>query len=92
VASRPAVFTDRDGTLTEEVGYLNHPDRLRLLPRAAEARGRLNAADVAAVVVTNQAGVARGYFSSEALAFAPVPDFVAGDLLDADWALAWPTA
>jgi D-glycero-D-manno-heptose 1,7-bisphosphate phosphatase len=63
VTSRPAVFLDRDGTLTEEVGYVNHPSRLRLLPRAAEAIRRLNAAGVAAVVVTNQAGIARGYFS-----------------------------
>src|SRR5574341_1356927 len=68
VLSRPAVFIDRDGTLTEEVGYVNHPERLRLLPRSAEAVRRLNQAGVAAVVVTNQAGVARGYFSEEVLA------------------------
>jgi len=61
------VFIDRDGTLTEEVGYVNHPSRLRLLPGAAEAIRRLNAADVAAVVVTNQAGIARGYFSADVL-------------------------
>jgi len=67
VTSRPAVFIDRDGTLTEEVGYVNHPSRLRLLPRSAEAIRRLNAAGVAAVVVTNQAGIARGYFSEEVL-------------------------
>ena len=36
VVSRPALFIDRDGTLTEEVGYVNHPRRLRLLPRSAE--------------------------------------------------------
>jgi D-glycero-D-manno-heptose 1,7-bisphosphate phosphatase len=59
---------DRDGTLTEEVGYVNHPSRLRVLPRSAEAIRRLNAADVAVVVVTNQAGIARGYFSPEVLA------------------------
>ena len=59
---------DRDGTLTEEVGYVNHPSRLRVLPRAAEAIRRLNTAGIAAVVVTNQAGIARGYFSSEVLA------------------------
>jgi D-glycero-D-manno-heptose 1,7-bisphosphate phosphatase len=68
MAGRPAVFMDRDGTLTEEVGYVNHPSRLRLLPRSAEAVRRLNAAGIAAVVVTNQAGVARGYFSAEVLA------------------------
>jgi D-glycero-D-manno-heptose 1,7-bisphosphate phosphatase len=54
VTSRPAVFIDRDGTLTEEVGYVNHPDRLKLLPRAAEAIRGLNAAGVAAVVVTKR--------------------------------------
>ena len=67
VTSRPAVFIDRDGTLTDEVGYVNHPSRLRLLPRSAEAIRRLNAAGVPAVVVTNQAGLARGYFSEEVL-------------------------
>jgi len=65
--SRPAVFLDRDGTLTEEVGYVNHPRRLRLLPRSARAIRRLNEVGVAAIVVTNQAGVARGYFSEEVL-------------------------
>jgi len=68
VIPRPAVFIDRDGTLTEEVGYVNHPRRLRLLPRSAEAIRRLNGAGIVAVVVTNQAGVARGYFSEEVLA------------------------
>jgi D-glycero-D-manno-heptose 1,7-bisphosphate phosphatase len=67
VVSRPAVFIDRDGTLTEEVGYVNHPQRLKLLPRSAEAVRRLNAAGVAAVVATNQSGVARGYFSEDVL-------------------------
>ena len=67
MAARPAVFIDRDGTLTEEVGYVNHPQRLKLLPRAAEAIRRLNAAGVPAVLVTNQAGVARGYFSEDVL-------------------------
>jgi D-glycero-D-manno-heptose 1,7-bisphosphate phosphatase len=67
VARRAAVFIDRDGTLTEEVGYVNHPSRLRLLPRSAAAIRRLNEADIAAVVVTNQAGIARGYFSEEVM-------------------------
>src|SRR5690349_22530223 len=66
-APRPAVFMDRDGCLTEEVGYVNHPSRLRLLPRTAEAIARLNRAGVPAVMVTNQAGIARGYFSEETL-------------------------
>ena len=64
---KAAAFIDRDGTLTEEVGYVNHPKRLRLLPRSAEAVRRLNAAGLAAVVTTNQTGVARGYFSQDVL-------------------------
>jgi D-glycero-D-manno-heptose 1,7-bisphosphate phosphatase len=67
VALRPAVFIDRDGTLTEEVGYVNHPSRLKLLPRSAAAVRRLNEAGIAAVVVTNQAGIARGYFSEDVM-------------------------
>jgi D-glycero-D-manno-heptose 1,7-bisphosphate phosphatase len=58
---------DRDGCLTEEVGYVNHPSRIRLLPRTAEAVRRLNRAGVAAVMVTNQTGIARGYFTEETL-------------------------
>ncbi len=58
---------DRDGCLTEEVGYVNHPSRIRLLPRTVAAVRRLNQAGIAAVMVTNQAGVARGYFSEETL-------------------------
>jgi D-glycero-D-manno-heptose 1,7-bisphosphate phosphatase len=67
VARRPAVFIDRDGTLTEEVGYVNHPSRLKLLPRSAAAVRRLNEAGIAAVMATNQAGIARGYFSAEVM-------------------------
>ncbi|HXM96869.1 MAG TPA: HAD family hydrolase [Candidatus Dormibacteraeota bacterium] len=59
---RPAVFLDRDGTVSEEVGYLNHVSRFKLYSFAAPAIRRLNEAGVAAVVVTNQSGVGRGYF------------------------------
>jgi histidinol-phosphate phosphatase family protein len=57
---RAAVFLDRDGTIIEDVGYLADPERVRLLPGAAEAIGRLNHAGLLAVVVTNQSGIARG--------------------------------
>jgi len=60
-----AIFMDRDGTVCEEVGYVNHPSRCRLLPRSAEAIRRINEAGWKAIVVTNQAGVARGYFEEE---------------------------
>ncbi len=63
--SRPAVFMDRDGTVCHEVGYMVHPDRHALLPRSAEAIGRLRAAGFATFVMTNQSGVARGLFSEE---------------------------
>ena len=59
---RAAVFLDRDGTICEEVGYLNHLSRLRMFPFAAEALRRLNDAGFAVIVVSNQSGVARGYF------------------------------
>ncbi|MDT8317981.1 MAG: HAD family hydrolase [bacterium] len=57
-----AVFIDRDGTISEEIGYVNHPDRYSLLPGSAEAIKLINDMGLKAVVVTNQAGVARGYF------------------------------
>jgi len=60
-----AVFIDRDGTISEEVGYINHPSRFRLFPYAAAAIKYLNDHGWLAIVVTNQAGVARGYFSEE---------------------------
>jgi D-glycero-D-manno-heptose 1,7-bisphosphate phosphatase len=59
---RRAVFIDRDGTISEEVGYINHPTRFRVFPYSAEAIRLLNDAGWLAVLVTNQAGVARGYF------------------------------
>jgi D-glycero-D-manno-heptose 1,7-bisphosphate phosphatase len=60
--SQPAVFLDRDGTINEEMGYINHLSRFRLLPQAVPAIRRLNAAGLKVVVVTNQSGAARGYF------------------------------
>ena len=53
---------DRDGTLAHEVGYVNHLSRFRLFPWAVDAVRLLNRGGLLAVVVTNQAGVARGYF------------------------------
>jgi len=59
---RPAVFLDRDGTIAEEVGYLNHASRFRMFPFVAAAIRRLNEAGLPVVVVSNQSGVGRGYF------------------------------
>ncbi len=62
---RRAVFIDRDGTISEEVGYVNHVERYRVFPFAAEAIRTLHEAGWLAILVTNQAGVARGYFKEE---------------------------
>lgn len=57
-----AVFLDRDGTVNVEVGYLHDLDQLRLIPGAGTAIKKLNQAGLKVVLVTNQSGVARGYF------------------------------
>lgn len=75
-----AVFIDRDGTLSEEVGYINHPSRFRLFPYSGDAIRRLNENGWLAIVTTNQAGVARGYFSEEMIA--KVHDGMTKDLED----------
>jgi|TARA_B100001964_G_scaffold220067_1_gene262753 D-glycero-D-manno-heptose 1,7-bisphosphate phosphatase len=58
----PAVFLDRDGTLIEEVGYLDRIERIELYPWSVDAVRVLNRAGFKVVVVTNQAGVARAMF------------------------------
>ena len=58
-----AVFLDRDGTLIEEVGYLDRAERVELYPYSADALRALNRAGLRIVMVTNQSGVARGFFS-----------------------------
>ncbi|MFQ5768075.1 MAG: D-glycero-alpha-D-manno-heptose-1,7-bisphosphate 7-phosphatase [Acidobacteriota bacterium] len=59
---KPALFLDRDGTVCREVGYVNHPERLELLPRSAEAILLAREAGFLCILITNQSGVARGYF------------------------------
>ena len=58
-----AVFLDRDGTIIEDAGYLADPDGVRLLPGAGEALRELRGAGYLLVVVTNQSGIGRGFFS-----------------------------
>lgn len=61
-----AVFLDRDGTINaDEHGYINKPDDLQLYPFAAKAISKLNKMGYLVFVVTNQAGVAYGYFQIE---------------------------
>jgi D,D-heptose 1,7-bisphosphate phosphatase len=63
-----AIFLDRDGTINEEAGYLDRMEKLRLIPGAAEAIRLINASGMKAVVVTNQSGIARGFFTESILA------------------------
>jgi D-glycero-D-manno-heptose 1,7-bisphosphate phosphatase len=65
---RRAVFLDRDGTVCEDVGYLNHISRLHIYPFAAAALRRLNDAGIPVIVVTNQSGAGRGFFPESLIA------------------------
>ena len=56
------VFLDRDGTVIRDTGYVSSPEDVVLLPGAAEAVRLLNRAGIPVVIVTNQSGIARGYF------------------------------
>lgn len=60
-----AVFLDRDGTINEEVNYLSQEENLRILPNAAEGIKLLKDAGYKVIVISNQSGVARGYFTEE---------------------------
>jgi D-glycero-D-manno-heptose 1,7-bisphosphate phosphatase len=65
---RRAVFLDRDGVICREEGYIRDPLRLQLIPGAADALRLFNDSGLATVVVTNQSGVARGFFAEETIA------------------------
>jgi D-glycero-D-manno-heptose 1,7-bisphosphate phosphatase len=64
-AERPAVFFDRDGTLIEEVHYCSAPSQVRAIKGAPEALMKLSDAGFALVIVTNQSGIGRGYFTHD---------------------------
>jgi D-glycero-D-manno-heptose 1,7-bisphosphate phosphatase len=59
---RAAVFVDRDGTINEQMGYVNHISRFKILPGIPDAIRLLNDLGFLAIVVSNQSGVARGYY------------------------------
>lgn len=60
-----AIFLDRDGVINEEVGYLDNLDKLKIITGAFEAIRLINASGMKAVVISNQAGVARGFLTEE---------------------------
>jgi len=61
---KKAVFLDRDGTINpDEKGYISKPEDFILFPYAAEAISILNKLDFLVFIITNQSGIARGYYS-----------------------------
>ena len=60
----PAVFLDRDGTIIEDSGYVHEPGKVKLLPGAAQAIKQLNEHGFLTITVSNQSGIARGYFAA----------------------------
>ena len=62
---KPAIFLDRDGTLIVETDYLHEPEKVELIPGAGEAVQRLADGGFELFIVTNQAGIGRGYYAEE---------------------------
>lgn len=65
---RPGILLDRDGTIIVDHGYVGSVDRVEFIDGAAEAIAKFNRAGVPVAVVTNQAGVARGYYGIDDVA------------------------
>ncbi len=63
---QPAIFLDRDGTLMEEVGYCADPAQVRVFPGVPVALERLRDAGYLLILITNQSGIGRGYFTEDA--------------------------
>jgi D-glycero-D-manno-heptose 1,7-bisphosphate phosphatase len=64
---RKAVFIDKDGTLVEDIPYNADPEQIRLMPDAVQGAHILHAAGYALIVISNQSGVAHGYYDERAL-------------------------
>ncbi len=64
---RKAVFLDRDGTIVVHEHYLSSPDQLKLLPHASQGIRLFKEHGYLAIVITNQSGIARGFFDEERL-------------------------
>ena len=62
---QPAVFFDRDGTLMTEVDYCGHPDHVSVFPGVREALLKLKTAGYKNIIITNQSGIGRGYYTEE---------------------------
>lgn len=62
---RPALFLDRDGVIVEDTNYLHRPEDVRMIDGAAEVIARANRRAIPVIVITNQAGIGRGYYGWE---------------------------
>jgi len=83
----PAIFLDRDGTLMEEANYCRHPDDVRVIAGVPEALRELKRAGFRLVIVTNQSGIGRGYYTVadyEAVQ-ARLLELLGGGLIDATY-------
>ncbi|MFC1913742.1 D-glycero-beta-D-manno-heptose 1,7-bisphosphate 7-phosphatase [Chloroflexota bacterium] len=67
MVTNKAVFLDRDGTIVIEVNYCRHPEDIKLYPKAPQAIKMLNESGFKVILVTNQSGIARGYFNEDTL-------------------------
>lgn len=63
-----AVFLDRDGTIAPDVNYCSRPEDFELFPDVPQSIRMLNESGFKTVIITNQSGIARGYFTEETLA------------------------
>jgi D-glycero-D-manno-heptose 1,7-bisphosphate phosphatase len=63
--SWPAVFLDRDGTLMRDVDYCGDPEKVEVFPETAPALRRLKQKGYKLIIITNQSGIGRGYFTEE---------------------------
>lgn len=68
MTGRKVIFLDRDGTLIADKNYLRHPDEVEIFPGAMAALQRAAGAGYDLVMVTNQSGVGRGYFTMDDVA------------------------
>jgi D-glycero-D-manno-heptose 1,7-bisphosphate phosphatase len=65
IALEKAIFLDRDGTLMKDVGYCSQPQEVELLEGVSDLLPRLKNAGFKLIIVTNQSGIGRGYFTEE---------------------------
>src|SRR5438876_9466147 len=61
----PAVFIDRDGTIMQDADYCSDPQQVKIFPRVAEALRRLKSKGFKVIIITNQSGIGRGFFTVE---------------------------